>query len=143
MAWRHYTCEILGKPASVLIDEGFAQQSPIRELTRLSWFAVYCSQTTGGAFWNPEEADVLDRIENDLINLSETFGHGWAVYVLRVATPGIREYYVYHADHAELSKVFSALKATYPNYQIEFETTDDIAWEQYRKYVSYDPDGTA
>jgi hypothetical protein len=143
MAWTHYSCEISGKPASVLIDERFAPQFPIRELPRLSWFGVYCNQPTGRAFWNPEETDDLDRIETDLIKLSETFGHGWAVYVLRVATHGVREYYVYHADQAELSKVFSALKARYPNYRIEFETIDDLAWAQYGKYVSYEPDSTA
>jgi hypothetical protein len=137
MGWKHYICEISGKPAFVLIDERFANQSPIKELPRLSWFGVYCNLPTGEAFWNPEEADTLDRIENDLIRLSETFGHGWVAYVLRIATTGIREYYLYHADQAELSKAFTALKAIYGNYQIEFETTNDIAWEQYGRYVSY------
>jgi hypothetical protein len=65
------------------------------------------------------------------------------VYVIRIATPDIPDYYLYHADQAELSKAFSALKATYPNRRVEFEATDDIAWEQYGKYVSHDPDGTA
>jgi hypothetical protein len=65
------------------------------------------------------------------------------VYALRIAAPGIREYYFYHADQAELRKAFSALRAIYPNYRTEFVTTDDMAWEQYGKYVSYDPDGTA
>jgi len=143
MAWKHYICELSGKPASVLIDDRFAHQSPVKELPRISWFSVYCNQPTSGEFWNPEEADILDRLENDLIRLSEMFGHGWAVYVLRVATFGIREYYLYHADQAELSKAFSALKAIYPNYRIEFETTNDIAWEQYRRYVFYDPNDTA
>lgn len=61
----------------------------------------------------------------------------------RIAAPGIREYYFYHADQARLSKPLSALRAIYPNYRMEFVTTDDIAWEQYGKYVSYAPDGTA
>lgn len=143
MAWKHYICEISGKPASVLIDGRFADQLPVKELPQLSWFGVYCQQPGGAAFWNPEETDVLDRLENDLIRLSETFGYGWVVYVLRIATPGIREYYLYHADQAELNKAFSALKAIYTNYRIEFETINDKVWEQYRKYVSYDPDGTA
>jgi hypothetical protein len=65
------------------------------------------------------------------------------VYVIRIATPDFRDYYLYHADQAELSKAFSALRAIYPNHRVEFEATDDIAWEQYGKYVSYDPNGTA
>lgn len=143
MAWRHYICEILGKPASVLIDDRFAHQSPVKELPRISWFGVYCNQPTGGALYSPAESDILDRLENELIKLSERFGHGWAIYVLRIATPGIREYYLYHADQAELSKVISELKAIYPSYRIEYEVSNDIAWEQYSRYVSYDPDDTA
>ena len=143
MAWRHYTCEISSKPASVLVDERFAHQLPVKELPRLSWFGVYCQQPTGGAFWNPEEADALDQLENDLIRLAETFGHGWAVYVLRIATPGIREYYLYHADQAELNKAFSVLKAVYPDYRIEFKTINDVMWEQYGRYVSFDPNSIA
>jgi hypothetical protein len=143
MAWRHYTCEISGKPASVLIDERFAHQYPVKELPKLSWFGVYCNQPTGGAFWNPEEADALDLIENNLIKLSETFGHGWAVYVLRIATPGIREYYLYHAEQADLGKAFSSLKAIHPNYRREFKTTNDEGWEQYGRYVLFDSYGIA
>ena len=121
----------------------FAQEFPVKELPRLSWLGVYCSRPAGGAFWDPEEADALDRIENDLVKLSGTCRHGWVVYVLRVATPGIREYYLYHADQAELSKVFLALEAIYPNYRIEFETTNDVAWEQYGRYVTSGPNGAA
>lgn len=142
MSWRHYTCDISGRPASILVDERFAHQSPVTEMPRLSWFGVYCNQLSGEAFGNPEEADTLDRLENDLIKLSEQFGHGWVVYVLRLATPGIREYYLYHADHADLSAALKALQALYPNYRIDFETTNDEAWEQHGRYVSY-PNGTA
>lgn len=141
MAWRHYTCEISGKPASVLVDGQFFHQLPVKELPRLSWFGVYCNRPTGGALWAPEETEVLDQVENDLIKLAETFGRGWAVYVLRIATPGIREYYLYHADLAELGKACSALKALYPRYRIKFEESNDVAWEQYQRYVSYGPDG--
>jgi Family of unknown function (DUF695) len=135
MAWRHYTCEISGKTASVLIDDRFAQHIPVKDLIRLSWISVYCNQPTCGALWNPEETDSLDRIEHDLIRLAEIFGRGWAVYVLRIATPGIREYYLYEADQAELTKAFIALKVKYRDYRMEFETITDRKWEQYQRYV--------
>jgi hypothetical protein len=137
MAWHHYLCEISDKPASVLIDDRFAEQSPVGELPRLSWFGVYCHEPTGGAFWNSAETVLLDQVEKDLIKLSEQHGHGWVVYVLRIATPGIREYYLYHADHAELDAVLEALQSLHPDYRIDFDTIDDNTWEEYRRYLSF------
>jgi Family of unknown function (DUF695) len=90
-----------------------------------------------GTFWNPEESNPLDRLENDLLKLSEQFGHGWAVYVLQIVTPGIREYYLYHANAAEMRRVLEDLRSLHPNYRIDFDTIDDAKWEQYRRYVSF------
>ena len=85
MSWRHYTCDISGTTASVLVDDRFAHRSPVEGMPWLSWFGVHCNQPTDGGFWNPDETDMLDRLENDLLKLSEQFGHGWVVYVLRLA----------------------------------------------------------
>jgi len=57
--------------------------------------------------------------------------------VLNIATPGIREYYIYHSAEAEMSKAFEALKVSVPNYRIEFETTNDASWDQYRRYSAF------
>jgi hypothetical protein len=111
-------------------------------LPYLSWISVFCNQAAGDGLWNPEETDSLERIEDDLIRLAQIFGRGWAVYVLRIATPGIREYYLYEADQAELIKAFLALKAKYPDYRMEFETITDSKWEQYQRYV-FHPHGNA
>jgi hypothetical protein len=100
MTWKHYLCTISDNADSVLIDDRFAEQLPVGEMPRLTWCGVYGNEPTEGAFWNPEETVLLDRIENDLIKLAQEFGHGWAVYVLRIATSGIREYYLYHADQS-------------------------------------------
>jgi len=135
MTWQHYLCEISDKPASVLIDDRFADQLPVNEMPRLSWFGVYCNEPHEGAFWNPDETIPLDRLEKDLIKLSEQFGHGWAAYVLRLATPGIREYYLYHTDVAEMRRALEDLRSLHPHYRIDFETADDAKWEQYRRYV--------
>ena len=136
MTWRTYLCEISDKSALVLIEDRFADQFPVDELPLLSWFGVYCNKPTEGAFWNPDETNLLDRLENDLLKLSEQFGHGWAVYVFRLATTGIREYYLYHTDAAEMRRALEELRRLYPNYRIDFDTTDDAKWEQYRRYVS-------
>jgi hypothetical protein len=134
MAWTHYECSISGKPALILVDQSFSSKGPIKELPQLSWFGVYCLNSSGASSWDPDETETLNRIEDDLIKLCGAFGRGWVVYVLRIATPGIREYYLYHSDLAELEKAFRSLMSIYPDYRIEFETTTDSAWEQYAMY---------
>jgi len=137
MAWKHYTCEISGKPALVLIDERFEKQAPVRELPLLSWFGIYCKEPPGNSFWNPDETEALDEIEDDLLRVCEAFGQGWIVYLLRIATPGIREYYLYYSDAADIQKTFVALKAIHPAYRIEMDTITDPEWNKYRNYASF------
>lgn len=137
MTWRTYTSEVSNKPAIVLIDQQFENRFPVPELPLLSWFGVYCNLPPDGSCWAEAETDSLDHVENQLIELAGQFGRGWAVYVFRIATPGIREYYIYHSSEAEMSKAYDALKVSVPNYRIEFETTNDASWDQYRRYSSY------
>lgn len=137
MTWQVYTCEILGKPAIVLIDDQFVDRLPFSEIPLLSWFGVYCNLPPDGACWAEEEAVALDQVEDRLIELVQQFGRGWAVYLMRLATPGIREYYVYHSPKVEMGKAFAALKASAPTYRIEHEISEDGNWAQYRKFVSF------
>ena len=59
------------------------------------------------------------------------------VYVLRIATAGIREYYLYHSDMAEIKKAFDALKSAHPSYRIEVVTKNDPDWNEYKKYALF------
>ncbi|MBS2009406.1 MAG: DUF695 domain-containing protein [Cyanobacteria bacterium SZAS TMP-1] len=137
MTWLTYTCEISNKPAIVMIDQQFENRFPVPELPWLSWFGVYCNLPPDGACWAEAETESLDYVEDQLIELAGQFGRGWAVYVFRIVTPGIREYYIYHSAEAEMSKAYDALKVSVPNYRIEVETTNDASWEQYRRYSAF------
>jgi hypothetical protein len=133
MPWSHRLTHFDGRPAQVLIDERFRESAPLRKLSRLAWFAVYARNDPGPAFWDPNETAVLDAIEGDLIRLCDQFGRGYVVYVLRIVTRGIREYFLYFGGSAALSAVLPALRAAYPDYRIEFDQTSDASW---RRYIS-------
>jgi hypothetical protein len=135
MAWSHRTTEIGSRPAQVLIDDRFRDDAPVRELPRLIWFGVYCRNEPGASFWHPDETGALDFIEDDLIRLCEQFGRGWAVYVMRIDTRGIREYYFYSGDATELPAAVTPLKAEHPEYRIEVDQKLDPAWERYRTFL--------
>ena len=124
--------EIDGRPAQILIDEGFRNRAPVRELPRLGWFGVYALRDPGSAFWDPEETASLDAIESDLIRLCDLFGEAGPVYVLNIAIRGIREYFVYFGRDSELSPVLPSLKAAHPDYRIEYEERIDATWSRYK-----------
>lgn len=135
MAWRFYNCNINNKSAQVLIDDRFYKKEPVNELPLLSWVGVYCRLLSGESFNDPKETEILDEIEDNLFRLCSDYGNGYAVYTHRIVTYGIREYYIYHGDKAELDRAFSAIRSLYPEYKIETETTLDDKWNEYKKYI--------
>ena len=110
---------------------------PGAELPNLAWIGVWCQQKPEGQYWHPDETDMLDQIENDLLQLVEQFGYGWAVYTRRVISAGLREYFFYFGGDADLSKVAPALKEKYPAYRIESEAKPDPKWELGAAWVKY------
>ena len=138
MSWSQQTTQIESRPAGLLIDDRFRASSPVRELPRLAWFGVYCRHDPGGGFWHPDETDSLDAIEEDLIRLCDEFGRGCAVYVMRVDTRGIREYYFYCGGSAALAEASPNLQSEHPDYRIEFEEITDAEWSRYRTFLPDD-----
>jgi hypothetical protein len=131
MPWSHRVTEIEGRPVQILIDDSFHSSAPIEELPNLAWFGVYCRNPTDASFWDPDEAAVLDAIEDKLIQLCDQFGRGWSAYVMRIATRGIREYFIYFGDIANIDDVLPILRAAHSNYRIDYDLTRDAAWKRY------------
>jgi hypothetical protein len=136
MAWRHYLTEIESKVAMVLLDDRFETCLPVDQLPQLAWFGLFARQDPGSHFWHPEESSALDRIEDDLMRLSQELGRGWAVYVRRLDTRGIREYYLYTSGTVQLAEVLPRLRTLHPDYRIEFDVTADAQWSQYTAWLN-------
>lgn len=131
---------IEGKKAQVLLDEQFANGPlPNAQLPHLAWVGVWNQMDPSGALWHPDEAPRLEKLEANLMSQLEKFGNGWAVYVRRVATVGMREYYVYFGDSAQLSKAFVAFQEANPNYRIEVEFKEDPTWSGYTTWLKDAP----
>ncbi len=69
------------------------------------------------------------------MHLCGQFGRGWAVYVMRIDTRGIREYYFYCGEAATLDLALPSLRKAFPTYRIEFEETTDAAWSRYKTFL--------
>jgi hypothetical protein len=131
MGWSHRITQIGNQPAQILIDDGYRATAPIRELSGLAWFGVYCQSAPVDCFWEPAETDKLDDLEDDLIQLCHKFGEGKAIYVMRIATRGVREYFMYFGDSAKLNAVLPNLKTLHSNYRIEYDEKIDPGWNRY------------
>lgn len=137
MAWITYTCNINSKLAQVLIENSFENQIPIKELPFLVCIGVYCKMPSGNSFHNPAETEKLDEIEDNLFKFCSNYGNGQALYTHRIGTSGIREYFIYRGEKAEINKAVASLKSTYPTYKIETDTMNDDDWNEYRKYLGF------
>jgi hypothetical protein len=136
MAWDSYLTNVAGRSALVLLDRSFASAPPAAQLPRLAWLGVWARLPAGGAFWDPAEADALDEIEAALLDLAGQIARGWGVYVRRLATPGLREYYLYTAAHVDLAPVAADLVGRFPEYRVEHEHTADPEWAQYNRWTT-------
>jgi hypothetical protein len=136
MPWINYTFEVQDKPANALLDTQFAETVPSEKLPNVAWFGVYFKQPPGGVWWRRFEQPKLDAIEGDLIRLCGAFGNGWAVYVRRLETPGLREYYVYFGENAVLHKVLPSLRALHAGYRLEYESRPDPDWSHYESWLA-------
>lgn len=137
MAWRTAFLNFDGKPGHTMVDDRFAENPPVDQLPHLAWFGVYCATRPGDHFWNPDEGPQLDTVEGNLIRLCDRHGNGWAAYVHRLDTPGLREYYIYFGEGASIDQVLPDLKAAHPSYRLEYDRIDDLNWAQYRKWLGW------
>ena len=136
MTWKSQQIEIDARPALILVDMRFSARAPMPELPRLCWLGVWNARPSQGAFWDPDESSALDGFENDLLGVAQQLGHGWAAYVLRICTSGMREFYFYAGAGAKFGRLEPAIRAMQPHYRLEYEEKRDPTWEVYRRYAS-------
>jgi hypothetical protein len=127
----NYFTELNGKRAMVILEDGYMDAFPVAQLPNLSWFCVYWRLVPGGGFWDPDESDDLDALEEELMRLCDEAGHGWAVFVRRLDTYGIREFYFYTGGSSNLAAVLPRLHRLHPEYRIEYDVTSDPEWSHY------------
>lgn len=135
MSWKVYTREVEGKQAQILIDDHYDWTAPVENLVLLSGFSLYCNVLPENTLWHPDETEALDTLEERLLDFCEKYSQGWSLYVMRMTTFGVREYYIYHSEQADLQAAFMAMTKMHPDYRIEFGTVSDPEWKEYRKYL--------
>jgi hypothetical protein len=138
VTWNNYQTAVEGRPALVLLDDRFATEHPT-DFECLAWFGVYSQLDPGASYWNPEEGMALDAIEANLLRLCERVSHGEAIYLRRVDTRGVREYYFYFPQRAALAGALPQLLILHPGYRLEYEQKSDPNWKHYSQWLRETP----
>jgi hypothetical protein len=136
--WNVYYCEVSGRPAQVIVNTHYPEEPPFEQLPFPLWFAIYCNKPPGPAFWDPDETELLDEIEDDLLATVASWKQGCVFYSLRIATPGLREYYIYAKDADGLQSIIDEIRAQNPTYRLDGDAMRDESWERYRTFFRYD-----
>ena len=132
MAWQRKDGRIARRRAEILIDLRFRDTAPVRDLPMLHWLGVWCRQPVQRERFVPaaEQATVL-RIERKLKTLARKASNGWAVYVMRIVSEGLVQYFFYARGAGALDGVSAELRKSFPRYRFEHDSEPDAEWVEY------------
>lgn len=134
MPWHRKEIRIANRRAELLIDSRFRDQAPISDLPEIFWIGVWCRLPVSRERFVPlEEEPTLLTLERKLIGIAGRKSNGWAVYLMRVLSHGLLEYYFYARDGSTLAGVADELKQSFPDYRLEQESKPDADWVEYKK----------
>lgn len=126
--WDYYFCRVNGEIASIFVDFSFQQKAPDRAHPLLLWIWADLNDPRPDGLTSNEEAQVLYKIEEALINaLSAIKG----LYVGRITNVGRREFYFYLPNKAPALATAAAVMALFSNYNYKADIQDDRQWRQY------------
>lgn len=137
MPWGQKEIQVSNRVANLLLDSRFCDKAPIKELPQIHWFGVWCQRPApNGRFVAADEEQTLLQLERKLIEVAGRISNGWAVYVMRIMSQGLLEFYLYARDSSTLNGVTDELKKIFPNYRIEHDSQNDSDWAEYSKYYA-------
>ena len=131
--WDFYASEIDGKPASVFLDLGVADDAPIERLTIVAWVKMQMLHPREDGLASEDEFEALKAIEDALKSglVSKT-----TAYVGNITLDGRRDFYFY-ASSAQgwKDQVVNALRA-FTDYRFNCGSRPDREWDTYFELLS-------
>jgi len=106
MPWNQKEIQVANRVANLLLDSRFCDKAPINELPQIHWFGVWCQRAVpSDRFVADAEEHTLLHLERKLIEIAGQVSNGWAVYVMRIMSQGLLEFYLYARDSSTLNGV--------------------------------------
>ena len=131
--WETYSTHVDGKPASVFVDMGVADDAPLEKLTIVAWVKLRlrhpCEDGTACENEQPALQAIDDALKSGLV--SKTTAH-----VGSLTLDGHRDFYFYTSlAQAWKERVHQALQA-FTDYQFSCGSRPDREWDLYFELLS-------
>jgi hypothetical protein len=131
--WDFYLCRVDDKPASIYLNLGLIQESPIAGMPFMAYVRVYMRAPRADGLSSQEEFDSLAAIEDSLD--SQLSSRCQAIYVGRNTSDNCRDFYFYSPDDQQWEQSVAETMHLFPDYVYECGTRHDPAWDVYLNFL--------
>ena len=124
--WEFFRRQIDGKPASILVNIGIADELPKMTFNKLIKIFIRLNNSNQDGLTTRDEANALDKIEdeiNDKINENTTISVG------RITHEQSREYFYYLSNLDDVDLIYSIFIEN--NYECRKMVSIDEDWDEY------------
>ncbi len=130
--WNFYFCSIEDKLASIYVDLGIMDLTPIKEIPFMTYVRLKMNSPDDNGMSSQEEHEALNRIEQAL---EKTLVVDLSHYVGRCTTDSYRDFFFYVAQPKNWIQSVNNLMQTFPDYQYTLNIREEKDWSTYRSFL--------
>lgn len=135
MTWQEASIKLNDRDVYAVLDAHFSDMAPIIELPCLNWLGLWPPKPVSSEANDSKKDDSwFLEVEPHILEIASTISDGWAVYVARLVTRGVTEYYFYTKDESTLASLVPELRKHFPQHRMEHERKSDQTWSEYFKF---------
>lgn len=136
--WDVYFTHVDDKPASILLDLGFAEEAPIPGLSVLAYVTVdFLDPDENGMSGQSEHARLV-ALEDALI---PALTHETCIFVGRCTTAGQRDFFFYMDNAKGVEEKVEAVMAGFDEYPWDMGLVEEPGWDTYLEFLFPDDQG--
>ncbi len=132
--WGNYLCDIDGKPASVILDMGIAEEAPVEDLPVMAYAGVDLVSPNADGLSSQAEFDRLlaleDALLEELCDNGQTCAHG-LVFVGSVTSDRRRDFFFYIAEDLNWQERIRTATERFSDYTWYAGATAEPDWDTY------------
>lgn len=130
--WNFYSCNIKDKIASIFVDLGIFDSTPIDTLPFMAYVRLSMNSPDDNGMPSREEYDTLVAIEEALEDKLAIDG---TIYIGRCTTDSHRDFFFYTDRSSAWIKSVADCLAAFPDYEYTADTRAEPDWATYRSYL--------
>lgn len=136
--WDVYFTHVDGKPASMLLDLGLAEDAPIPGLSILGYVTIDFLDPDENGMSKPGEDDRLNAMEDALV---AALSDETCLFAGRCTTAGQRDFFFYMDNGKGVEDKVEAVMAKFDEYAWDMGLVEETGWDTYLEFLFPDEQG--